>query len=212
MITFPALDAIPGLRAGFTRRVPGVDVSVPREVALSRLEGPHREARESSGLGGMVFATAEQIHGSEVKEIFSDSDLPVSGADGLVTVHRGICLGIYVADCAAVFLADRRARGIALVHSGKKGTEGNIAAHAVDALCRAASTGPADIVAQVSPCIRPPHYEVDFASKIVGQLSEAGVEDIHDCATCTASGASEWYSYRRERGLTGRMLAFIALL
>ncbi len=207
--SFPALDAIPQIRAGFTCRVPGLDVRVDRVEALARLKVAHGEALAAAGLGSMVFATVEQVHGSRVVAVSDAAALPP--ADGLLTVVPGICLGIYVADCAAVFLADREGRGIALVHSGKKGTELGISGVAVEALCRAAGAVPSDLVAQISPCIRPPHYETDFSQEIVRQLEESGVREIHACGTCTASHPDRYYSYRREKGLTGRMLAFLAI-
>lgn len=211
-ISFPPLDVIPGIRAGFIGRVPGLDMNVGREEALARLRQPHRDALASAGLGDAVFATAEQVHGHLVAEVSTDSRFPVPGADGLLTTSPGVCLGIYVADCAAVYLADRSGRGIALVHSGKKGTELGIAPLAVKSLCLAAATTPSNLVAQISPCIRPPHYEIDFAAEIVRQLRRAGVGEIHDCGTCTASRTEDYYSYRREMGFTGRMLAFMAIV
>lgn len=186
-------------------------MNVGREEALARLKLPHENALAAAGLADAVFATAEQVHGNLVAEVSSGSRFPAPGADGLLTTSPGVCLGIYVADCAAVYLADRSGRGIALVHSGKKGTELGIATLAVEALCRAAKTTPSELVAQISPCIRPPHYETDFAAEIVRQLRSAGVGEIHDCGTCTASHPEDWYSYRREKGSTGRMLAFLAM-
>ena len=209
--SFPALDAIPGIRAGFTLRVPGLDVCVEREEALGRLGPSQLQARKEAGFEGMTFATAEQVHGSHVAEVSAGSHLPIPNTDGLLTTVPGICLGIYVADCAAVFLADSHARGIALVHSGKKGTELGIAASAVKALCSATGSAPSDIVAQVSPCIRPPFYEIDFASEIVRQLTGLGIGEIHDCGMCTASNPGLYYSYRIEKGRTGRMLAMMAI-
>jgi copper oxidase (laccase) domain-containing protein len=68
-----------------------------------------------------------------------------------------------------------------------------------------------NLVAALGPCIRPPHYEVDFAAEIRRQLSAAGVPYIFDPGVCTGSRASRYYSYRTEKGKTGRMLAFIGL-
>lgn len=209
---FPALEAIPSIRSGFTRRVPSLDVAVGREEALRRMGPSHRAAVAHAGLGGCVFATAAQVHGNGVARVDSATAFPAAGADGLMTTEPGVCLGIYVADCAAVFLADRLGRAIALVHSGKKGTEMGIAPMAVAALVEAAGLAPDDLVAQISPCIRPPHYEVDFAAEIRRQLAAAGVREIHDSQTCTAAHPERYYSYRREKGLTGRMLAFLALV
>lgn len=209
--TFPDLDAIPGIRAAFARRVPGLDVCVEREAALERLEPFHLRARIGAGMGGMIFATAEQVHESRVAAVAADSVFPVPGTDGLLTTVPGICLGIYVADCAAVFLADRRARGIALVHSGKKGTELGIVPIAAAALCAATGADPSDLIARISPCIRPPHYEIDFAAEIVRQLIDFGAGDVRDCGICTASNTALYYSYRAEKGHTGRMLAMMAM-
>ena len=159
----------------------------------------------------MPLATAEQIHGREVALVGVSDRFPAPGCDGLLTTARGICLGIYVADCAAVYIADRFSRGIALIHSGKKGTELGIVAHAVEKLCDATGGLPADLVVQIGPCIRPPHYETDFAAEIVRQAAAAGVREIHDCGICTASDSAAYYSYRREMGQTGRMLALMAI-
>jgi copper oxidase (laccase) domain-containing protein len=70
---------------------------------------------------------------------------------------------------------------------------------------------PADIVVQLSPCIRPPHYEIDFAADIVRQCRDLGLNSIHDSGVCTACDLARNYSYRAEKGRTGRMLAFLAL-
>jgi copper oxidase (laccase) domain-containing protein len=70
---------------------------------------------------------------------------------------------------------------------------------------------PSDLVVQLSPCIRPPHYEVDFAAEIVRQCRDLRVTSIHDSGVCTACDLTRYYSYRAEKGRTGRMLAFLAL-
>jgi len=64
---------------------------------------------------------------------------------------------------------------------------------------------------QLSPCIRPPHYEVDFAAEIVRQCRASGVKTIHDSGVCTACDLKRYYSYRAEKGKTGRMLALLGL-
>ena len=68
-----------------------------------------------------------------------------------------------------------------------------------------------DLIVQLSPCIRPPHYEIDFAANIVGTCRERGVRQVHDSGVCTACHLDRYYSYRAEKGKTGRMLALLAL-
>ena len=83
---------------------------------------------------------------------------------------------------------------------------------AVEMLCRACGALPADLVVQIGPCIRPPHYETDFAAEIIRQAGAVGVRDVHDCGSCTASDPEAYYSYRREMGRTGRMLALVGMV
>jgi len=70
---------------------------------------------------------------------------------------------------------------------------------------------PANMIVQLSPCIRPPHYEVDFAAEIVRHCRTLGIKKIHDSCVCTAGDLHRYYSYRAEKGKTGRMLALIGL-
>lgn len=214
----PPLEQFPALqRAGFTHafvgRVPGVDVSYDKAEVLSRLDHVHHTVRVSLGLEHSAFLTAQQVHGDRIAVIDSpvQSERCFAECDGLITNQRGVSLGIYVADCCAVYLLDPIRRCVGLVHSGKKGTELAIVAKAVAALTQNFGSNPSDLVVQLSPCIRPPHYEIDFAAEIVRQCRDAGVEDVHDSGVCTACDLKSYYSYRAEKGRTGRMLALLAL-
>ncbi len=210
---FAALDGLPVIH-GFLGRVPGVDVRSDRTTALGRLDEHHRRARSALGLGGRTLLTAEQVHGGMVAVVAEGQEMPVGpipGADGLVTNRADGCLGIYVADCGPVFLVDPVRRVIGLVHSGRKGTELGISSVAVRTMADRFGSVPTDLVAQLGPCIRPPWYETDFASEIVRQLRAAGVGRVEDGGTCTAADPERYYSYRREKGRTGRMLALLAL-
>ena len=210
---FPALSALPDLAHGFTLRVPGIEVSHDKMEALARLDGIHREIRGAHGLGGAPFITAQQVHGERIGLV----DTPAAGnkcfdsCDGLITNQPGVCLGIYVADCCAVYLADPGRKAIGLVHSGKKGTELGVVANAIKLMTEHFGSGVSDLVVQLSPCIRPPHYETDFAAEIVRQCRDLGVVSIHDSGVCTGCDLNRYYSYRMEKGRTGRMLAFLAL-
>jgi hypothetical protein len=208
---FSALE-LPFIRHGFINRVPGIDVNVERAEAVRRLAPSHAEARLELGFGAMPLITAEQIHGNKIAGVDAATHAPVAAADGLVTNTPGVALGIYVADCCAIFFADPVSKTIGLVHSGKKGTELGIAAVAIEKMRANFGTQPADLIVQLSPCIRPPHYETDFAAEIVNQCRRAGVRQIFDSGANTAADLSRYYSYRAELGKTGRMLAVLALV
>ena len=205
--TYPALEACPFVRATFLTRVPGVEVATDRATALRRLEAPHRQAAQAAGFTFDRLATAEQVHGANIALVEAPGDF--SGVDGLISAQSNLPLGIYVADCGAVYLVDQRTHAIGLVHSGKKGTELGIVPAALAAMAQAFGTRPEDVTLQLAPCIRPPHYEVDFAAEILRSARDLGVKDLHDCGRCTASDATAYYSYRREKGQTGRMLALL---
>jgi copper oxidase (laccase) domain-containing protein len=209
---FRALSALPGVVHGFTLRVPGLEMSHDKAEALAGLDGIHRKIRGERGLADMPFVTAQQVHGKEIGVV----DSMISGnkcfenCDGLITDQRNVCLGIYVADCCAVFLVDPIRRVIGLVHSGKKGTELGVVANAIETMTARFGSRASDLIVQLSPCIRPPHYEIDFAAEIVRQCRELGATAAHDSGVCTASDLARYYSYRAEKGRTGRMLAFLA--
>ena len=210
--SFPPLDAIPSIAAHFLGRIPGVDVAVERYEAMARLAPHQANLISERGLGEYPLATAEQIHGAEIAMVTEAPPTPIIGVDGLITTSRGITLGISVADCAPVWLVARDGSAGGLLHSGKKGTELGIVPEGIRSLCSLANFSPPDLIMLIGPCIRPPCYELDFAAEIRRQAHEAGVTSIHDERICTACHPERYYSYRRELGLTGRMLATLTLL
>lgn len=210
---FPALSAIGGCCHIFTLRIPGIDVSHDKAEVLRRLESAHREIGNAIGIGDSPLLTAQQIHGNNVAIIDApvESDKDFVGCDAFITNQPRIALGIYVADCCAVYIVDPRAPAIGLVHSGRKGTELGVVRDAITQMVKCFGSEPGELIVQLSPCIRPPHYEIDFAGKIVRQCRALGVQEIHDSAICTACDLDRYYSYRAEKGKTGRMLALLAL-
>jgi len=210
---FQALNVLAMCRHIFTRRIPGIHVSHDKAEALKRLESAHLEIRNAIGIGDWPLLTAQQIHGDKIACVNAmvETDREFSGCDGIITNQRGVTLGIYVADCCAVYLVDRKQRAAALIHSGKKGTNLRIVSKAIAQMHEKFSIEPQDLIAQLSPCIRPPHYEVDFAADIIRQCQTAGLNEIHDSGVCTACNLDAYYSYRAEKGRTGRMLALLGL-
>jgi copper oxidase (laccase) domain-containing protein len=217
--TFPLLET-PGVAHAFVQRVPGVDVQVDREQALQRLADYQAQVRRQ--LGFKRFAFGEQVHGKEIAVLAGNAEGwvevgpeailgPIAAVDGLVTNQPGLCLGVQVADCCAVYLFDPVRHCIGLAHSGRKGTELGIVPEAISKMREAFGSNPADIRVQLSPCIRPPHYEIDFAAEILRQCREAGVIEANDCGSNTGADLQRYYSYRIEKGKTGRMLALLGL-
>ena len=209
--TFPELREIPGVRASFIGRISGIDVTVPREEAVNRLIPVHRELLNAFLGQKLPLVTAEQVHGSSVALVDTTTTGPLLQTDGLVTTQQGVTLGIYVADCAPVWIVARDGTAGALLHSGKKGTELGIIRKGIRMLADCTGKQAGEFLAVIGPCIRPPCYEVDFAAEIARQAREEGIHEIHDAGICTACNPDRYYSYRREKGLTGRMLATLTL-
>lgn len=206
---FQPLAGLSGVSAAFVPRITGIDVATDRATALERLAPGHAEYLRGRGFDTAQLATAEQVHG-DVVAVAAGASMH-AGADALITGVRGLGLGIYVADCAAVYLADRKGRAAGLVHSGRAGTTKNIVGRTIALLTAEFGIPAEELVVEISPCIRPPLYETDFAAEIAAQARAAGVADVRDRAICTGGNVDRFYSYRVERGQTGRMLAVIAL-
>ncbi|HEX7261335.1 MAG TPA: laccase domain-containing protein [Luteolibacter sp.] len=217
---FPFLDplnSIPGVHAGWVERVPDLPITGDRDEAMNQLRGHHVAAVAAFTGPNAPWWRAEQVHGTAVAvvpgspQITAPDGLPVvPDCDGLVTCQPGIVLAIYVADCGAIWLADRKTGAIGLLHSGKKGSEGNILEVGLTTMAAQFGTRAENVTVVLGPCIRPPDYEVDFAAEIGRQAARAGVGDYLDCGLNTAADLQRFYSYRRELGKTGRMMALIA--
>ena len=188
----------------------------------------------ASGLSPERLVLAEQVHGTQVVR-GRPGDLPE--ADALWTDAPGVWVGIRTADCVPILLGSEDGARVAAVHSGWRGTLGRIAEVAVDTLGRE-GPGPGALRAAIGPCIgvccyevgddlagrfadafgadvvqrRGPRPHLDLRLTVRRTLEQAGVEPAHieDVAGCTACDTARFFSHRRDRGGTGRHLAFIA--
>ncbi len=160
----------------------------------------------------------------------------IRDTDGLITREKEAPLMLFYADCVPVMLVDTKGTGIALVHAGWRGAVGNIALRALEMMEERFGTEPKNVVAALGSSIGPCCYEVDAAvlSASSGyeecftptreghwhlnlwqvnrlQLERLGVPSAQiwqsDC--CTNDHVDEYFSYRHERGKTGRLAAII---
>jgi hypothetical protein len=170
---------------------------------------------------------------------FGESD--IEGIDALMTNEKGIPLVTFYADCTPLFFLDPVKKVIALAHAGWKGTVLNIGLKTVKAMEKEYGSSPEDILAAIGPSIYKCCYEVgdDVAGKFketiaewekvlekkpdgkwMLDLQEANYIELINCGIpdknitvsrmCTHC-SDEFYSYRRDKGITGSMAAFIEL-
>lgn len=205
------LNTFPENFARFITRIPGIATSTDRSAVIAALTPSHEAVLTAGGIEPKMLRRAQQVHGNKVALVGDiGCHYPVEGVDGLICGAKAdCCLGIYVADCAAVWLYDTDTGCRALLHSGKLGTQHNIVAEALHKMHKIFGTISSNCIAVISPCIRPPHYEVDIPTAIKTQLLEEGLlpENIIDSELDTAADLDTFYSYRVEKGNTGRMLA-----
>jgi YfiH family protein len=195
--TFPALQ-LSGIRHGFSTRNAG---------PLETLDADLNAAFTAGGFPMADAVHAEQPHGNRAQAVYTPLGIHVPDVDALATAVPRLPLVVRVADCGPVFFYDPEKQVVAVAHSGRKGTEGNIVAATIACLRETFDTRPENLIVQLGPCIRPPQYELDFAVEIERQARAAGVREYHDCGRCTAAHFDRYYSYRAEKGQTGRMWA-----
>ncbi|MBX9577913.1 MAG: polyphenol oxidase family protein [Chthoniobacterales bacterium] len=209
----PFLQDLPFLSAYYVGRVPGMQFPADRQEALkAQIPFFKKTARELFPAAKSFFC-AQEVHGTEIAILRGSEpqqDL-IPNIDGMITNGPGIVLGITFADCAPVWIVDSQRKAVALVHSGRRGTEAGIVPKAIQLLQAKFASQPKDLIVTIGPCIRPPCYEVDFAKTIREQAAQAGVGEIRDEGICTACDLEKYYSYRREKGKTGHMLGLVML-
>ena len=192
-----------------------------------------RIVRERFGIEA-TLATCTQVHGKTVVRARTAGEC--DSCDGLWSSDRGAALGIKVADCLPVTIADMSRGVIANVHSGWRGAVQKIAAEAIDAIGGVS----ADAQAWLGPSIRVCCFEVgeevvdqfrdsyadadrfvdrggpkphiDLPRLTAALLAERGIApvNIHDSGLCTRCDGSIFHSYRRDGGRGGRNLAIAA--
>lgn len=188
---------------------------------------------------GLSFARVRQVHGCRVVEARDGTD-PGEEADAVTTSVPGVAACVSVADCVPVLLADPRSGAVAAIHAGWRGTVGGAAAAGVRALTERYGAIPGDLLAAIGPGIGPCCFEVsrDLAVRFRDELGpvtatardhgsrvdlwranevvlrRAGVAGrrIETLGRCTSCEESTFFSHRRDRGVTGRQVAFISPL
>jgi YfiH family protein len=155
--------------------------------------------------------------------------------DVLVSASAGTVLTIRTADCVPVLLASPETGWVGAVHSGWQGCERKVVPAALAAL---AALGVKRLIAAIGPHISQAAFEVDedVATRLVeaspdkdivdrsakkphvdlrkmvrAQLRQGGLKDsdIDDVHGCTVGQVERYFSYRRDRNPSGRMLSAI---
>ncbi|GHG03192.1 laccase domain protein [Deinococcus piscis] len=204
----------------------------PQLVAENR-----RQAAGALGYGLHEVARLEQVHGLDVLSARPG----VQTGDALVTDSPDLLLAIGTADCYPILLADEEAGVIGAAHAGWRGTAGRIAARTLAAMCelgarpertRAAvgvgicaaqyavgeevagqfrAAGLGEHLSSENDSSPAAAHQLDLGAANRQILLEAGIQPQHVWQAGGCSTDPDFYSYRRDQGVTGRMWGLIGL-
>ena len=168
----------------------------------------------------------------------------IAQSDALITDIPGIPLLMCYADCVPIFILDPVKKAIALIHSGRRGTELELTLKTLFKMKKIFETNSRSCLAAIFPSIGPCCYSIKEENKIddywlnkdkfngeaisqqntsgwrldlrkanYWQLIKAGLSEknIFVNEICTADHPELFFSYRRDKGNTGRMAAIFML-
>lgn len=195
----------------------------------------HRIFWESLEIDGASVAKSHQVHGTAV--LLVEEPGRFEGYDALVTKRKNIVLAVTIADCTPILIYDNKKKVIAAIHAGWRGTVAGIVSKTVVAMQENYGSDPIDCYAFIGACIDECSFEVgqevadEFDSEFkrfdssIGkyfidlklankaQLLEKGIleANIEVSPLSTVADNADFFSYRLEKGITGRMLAVIGM-
>jgi YfiH family protein len=206
----------------------------------SNIDENYRRLQQAIGVEGRSILRVHQVHGCTVAVADPDREFNIHAyADAVVITGRDQLASVRIADCVPVLLADEQGRGVAAVHAGWRGVVAGVVPRALEKL-RAISPD-SNFIAAIGPCIGFDAFEVgpevldafhnllgdkapirrapngkghvDLRAAIATQLHLAGIlkDKIDSTDRCTFTHADEFFSHRRDNGVTGRMVALVGL-
>ncbi len=178
-------------------------------------------------------ASSHQVHGDLV--LVTDQPGDFKGYDAIITHTPDIFLAVTVADCTPVLIYDPVGKVVAAIHAGWRGTVSRIVSKTIEKMTETFGSLPENCQAYVGTCIDfysfevgeevALHFEdrfktfdaekqkffVDLKAVNKQQLLDSGVKEMHIqvSAYSTVLDNQDYFSYRLEKGQTGRMLAVI---
>lgn len=187
------------------------------------------------GIEPTQLVLSHQVHGDAV--LIAEQGGNYDGYDAHITNRVGVFLAVSIADCTPILIYDKAHNAVAAIHAGWRGTAKAILYKTLLKMNETFGTKGQDCYAYIGACISGDAYEVgeDVAKyfpnqakryddtrgkflldlKIANriQLEDFGVpqEHIEVSPHCTYLEHDRFFSFRYDKGKTGRMLAVIGL-
>ena len=234
---FNGLIAAESTRHGGVSPAPfsSLNLGINTDDEPANVDENRRRLFTALGAGDCQFASSHQVHGSEV--LYAIEPGRYDGYDALITNKPGLLIGVTVADCVPILLYDVAHRAVAAIHAGWRGTVGGIVTKTLDAMRQQFGTSADQCFAYIGTCIDETSFEIGpevaeqfapafkyvdpYNQKICANLKAANAKLLVDfgiptsqielSAYSTVLNNDEYFSYRAERGQTGRMLAVIGV-
>ncbi len=181
------------------------------------------------------LVAAQQIHSDNISVVTAPG--VIKETDALITNIPGLVLSIQTADCFPVFILDQKNRVCALVHSGWRGTAKNIVGKTINRMGNEFASLTQDLLIAIGAGIQqdnyqvdnktaaffeikylkedsPGHFKLNIQENIIDQLLEKNIsiDQMEIDNRCTFKDSIHFYSYRRDRLLSGRMMGLMGLL
>jgi YfiH family protein len=233
----PQLIAAQSTRHGGVSPAPYQSLNLGKNTADAAENVSENKRRFCADLGFAPeqLAWSTQVHGAEIRLVEAPSG--ATGFDALITQTPGVVLGVSVADCTPVLVYDTKNRAVAAIHAGWRGAAAGIVEKTLAAMAQHFGTEGAHCLAYVGTCIDDCSFEVgdavaaefaeaykrfdpgrgkyfvDLKRVCAGQLLDFGLSagQLELSPFSTVLDNADYFSHRKEGGVTGRGLAVIGV-
>jgi polyphenol oxidase len=236
---FPELIAVESTRKGGVSKVPysSLNLGLFTNDKPENVEENRKRFFDSLGIKASRVAHSYQVHKDQILKVTRCK--AYEGYDALITENKNSFMSVTVADCTPVLIYDAKNQAVAAIHAGWKGTVADITAKTIQRMQVEFKTNPKDCYVYVGTCIdgssfevgeevaekfayefkrldksgRKPKFYVDLKKANVAQLVKCGVPEsqIEVSPFSTVLDNKEYFSHRKEKGKTGRMMALIGI-
>lgn len=165
-------------------------------------------------------------------------DNAIPDTDALITKEKGVILATYTADCLPIFVYDPMTPSVAVIHAGWRGAINGIVTLTIQRMVKEFGVNPVNCLVAIGPsicgcCFRVERQlaerfaevhpqvavinesenRVDLQTFIKLEMISSGIlsDRIYEAGLCTSCHTDQFFSYRAEQGISGRMMGIIGL-
>lgn len=187
------------------------------------------------GIDLKQVSRCHQVHGNDV--LLVNESVTNEKYDAQITNKPNIYLAVSIADCTPILIHDEKNNAVAAIHAGWRGTVGKIVSNALQLMNKNYGTQGKECKAFIGACISYENFEVgdevalnfddslkrfdEQKQKWFVNLKKANQKQLLDFGVlennieisdyCTVGNNNTFFSLRKEKGVTGRMMAVIGV-